>query len=482
VLRAVGVVAIASGALLIAGALPAFASPGLSASGTGTVISQTSPLFNPPFNQPEGVAVVNGTSYVTNPSDHAVDMYSSASPFVSSISLSGSSPFPYAIVASPDGSHLYVTDNNVAGSVFDISTATNTLVNTFPVVGSPIAITVSPDGATFYVISNSDSLIYSYATSDGTFHGQSLPDGRYETAFYVMASPDGTKLYETMRDPMPPMTSGGLRVLSTVGLVEIGHADLPNASGLGQSPDGSRIWVGSTDAASQSVIAEFNPDGSFSGNSVPVSTRPESFIVSHDGNWIYSVSRSTGLLDVVDTSALTDTATSLVAGDGNGIALSDDGLRLYSTNSLAGMVNVMSIAKLTLTSPATVASGATSTTFTAQITDGTSPIADYTTNTVTFDVLNASNTVVATGTVSPDAAGAASASLDLSTLPAASYSVRATLDPIAGSVVVTAAGLTVSAPTLAATGTDTTIPMVVSALLLVGGAMALVVARRRRRV
>ena len=479
-MRALGVVAVASGALLLGGALPAFANPGLTASGTGSVMSSAPSLVNPPSNQPQGVVVANGTTYVSNASDHSVDMYDASGAFVSAIPLSGASPYPEGIVASSDGSLLYAVDGNSTGSVFVIATSSNTLVHTFPVVGSPFTIALSPDDATFYVISNNDALVYAYATSDGSAVGHSTSDSLYETAFHVMASADGTKLYETMRDPVPPLTTGGLRILSATDLSEIGHVDLANASGLGQSLDGSKVWVGSTDSAFESVVAEFDPSGTFTGRSVAVDSEPENLIVSRDGKSIYAVSRSSGTLDYVDTTSFNSSSTGLAAGDGDGLALSADGLRLYSTNASGEEVKVISIAKLTLTSPASVTPGTGATVFSAQITDGTSPIADYTTNTVKFEVINSSNTVVASGTVNPDSSGAASASLDLSALPVGTYSVRATLDPVAGLVVVTAPGFKVAAAELAATGTEASIPFGLAALLLASGAAALVIQRRRR--
>ena len=481
-LRALGVVSIASGALLLAGALPAFANPGLTASGTGSVMSAAPSLVNPPDDNPLGVAVANGTTYVSNTATHSVDMYNASGAFVSAIALASvasPSPFPEAIAASSDGSHLYVVDGNASGSVFVISTASNTLIHTFPVVGEPFTIALSPDDATFYVISNNDALVYAYATSDGSSVGHSTTDGLYETAFHVMASADGTKVYETMRDPVPPLMTGGLRILNASDLSEIGHVDLYSASGLGQSLDGSQVWVGSTQPSSESVIAEYDPSGTYTGRSVAVDSEPENFIVSPDGKSIYAATRGTGEIDYVDTASFNSSSTGLASGDGDGLAISADGLRLYSTNASGEEVKVISIARLTLTSPASVTPGTGATTFSAQITDGTSPIADYTTNTVKFDVIDASNAVVATGTVNPDSSGAASASLDLSALPVGTYSVRATLDPVAGLVVVTAPGFKVSAAELAATGTDAALPTGLAALMLLGGAAALLLGRRR---
>jgi LPXTG-motif cell wall-anchored protein len=482
VFSALAIASLASGALLLSAALPAAATPGLTASGTGTVMSQLLAFSVPGGSQPEGVVIVAGITYVPNPLTHSVAKFDALGLYLGDIPLPGPSPYPSSIVASPDGSHLFVTDINGVGTVDSIDIATVT-VTPFPVATAPGQITLSPDGSTFYVVSNSDGLVHAYATSDGHAVGSAFPDGRYATSNRVMVSPDGTKVYQTMRDPAGAFTTGGIRILNAAGLVEIGHTDLLNADGLAESADGSKIWVGSTDAAFQSVVAEFDADGTFTGRSVAVGSGPHSLIVSADGKWIYVAGSSGNTLDVIDTSDFSDfrdTVTPLVIGSTQ-LALSADGLRLYGANRNSGMVGVVSIAKLTLTSPASVTPATGATTFSAQITDGTSPIADYTTNTVKFDVLDSSNAVVATETVAPNSSGHASVSLDLSNLAIGTYSVRATLDPIAGSVVVTAAGLSVSAVALAATGTQPVVPTLIGVLLLLVGAASLV-ARRRRTV
>jgi len=478
VFSALALASLASGALLLSAVLPAAANPGLSASGTGTVMTQLSDLTAPTSNSPQGVAVASGVTYVSNPPTHSVLKFDSAGSYLGEIALPGASPFPTAMVASSDGSKVYVCDDNATGLVFTITTATDA-VTSFSVATQPFAITLSPDNAIVYLISNSDSLVYAYDASTGSSLGHSVSDGLYATATHVLASPDGTKVYESLRDPIPApgQTTGGLRVLNASDLSEIDHADLPNAGGLAESADGSRVWVGSTDSANQSVVAEYDPVGTFV-TSVAVSPSPNDLILSPDHRWLYVAAFSNGLLDVIDTASFTDTATAMTIGDGRELAISSDGLRLYSASSTSA-TKVISIAKLTLTSPASVPPGTGPTAFSAQITDGGATLADYTTNTVKFDILDSSNMVVATATVAPNAAGAASASIDLSALPAGTYSVRATLDPIDGTVVVTAAGFRISAAALAATGTEPVVPTVIGLLLLVAGSVALVARRRR---
>jgi len=476
---ALALASLASGAVLLTAALPAVASPGLSASGIGTVMSQATALSVPGSSQPEGAVVVGGTLYVANPPTHGVSKFDSAGNYLGDIALPGGAPYPNSIVASPDGTHLFVTDLSGAGSADSIVIATSTVTN-FPVVGQPGEIAISPDGSTIYVVSNGDALVHAYATSDGHSTGNATTDSLYSTSNRVMASADGTKVYQTMRDPVGALTTGGLRILDASDLSEIGHVDLLNADGLGQSADGSQIWVGTTDAAFQSAVAEFDANGTFTGRSVAVGQGPHDLKLSADGRWIYVAGNSGDTLDVIDTTDFSDTSTGLIVGSAQ-LALSTDGLRLYGADRNNGHIEVVSIAKLTLTSPASVTPGTGLTTFSAQITDGTTPIADYTTNTVQFDILDSTNAVVATGTVAPNSSGHASAAINLSALPLGTYSVRATLDPIAGTVVVTAAGFTVAkaAATLAATGTQPVLPTAIGLLLLLLGAAALVARRRR---
>jgi hypothetical protein len=139
-----------------------------------------------------------------------------------------------------------------------------------------------------------------------------------------------------------------------------------------------------------------------------------------------------------------------------------------------------SIAQVTLTGPAGIVPGAAPVTFNVQIADGETPVGDYSAETVKFEVLDSSSTVMTTSVVSPDTSGAASATVDLSALPSGTYSVRATLDPPAGAAVVaTATGFSISAAALAATGIDTLVPTGVALLLMVVGAAALLLVRRR---
>src|SRR3954467_11884427 len=106
-------------------------------------MTQLTDLTGPTSNSPQGVAVANGTTYVSNPPTHSVLKFNSAGTYLGEIPLPGGSPFPYTMVASSDGSKVYVCENSATGAVFTITTATDA-VTSFSVAASPFAITLSP--------------------------------------------------------------------------------------------------------------------------------------------------------------------------------------------------------------------------------------------------------------------------------------------------------------------------------------------------
>jgi YVTN family beta-propeller protein len=85
--------------------------------------------------------------YVTNMLDGSVSVISTATNAVIATILVGGSP--YGIVVNPAGTLVYVATQT--GTIAVISTATQTLVGTIPVAGATRSVGVSPDGTRLYV-------------------------------------------------------------------------------------------------------------------------------------------------------------------------------------------------------------------------------------------------------------------------------------------------------------------------------------------
>ena len=78
-----------------------------------------------------------------------------------------------------------------------IDTATNTVVATVPVGGTPYAVAVSPDGSLAYVTNAASATVSVIATSTNTVIGDPIPLGGSDTNLGVAVSPDGSKIYAT---------------------------------------------------------------------------------------------------------------------------------------------------------------------------------------------------------------------------------------------------------------------------------------------
>ena len=156
-----------------------------------------------------------------------------------------------ALTISPDGSRLYVVDQSL-DRLLVIDTATNSVSTTVTVGDQPLGAAISPDGSTIYVTNFTDSTvsIVDTATNSVTatiglgFGGTNGngPDG-------VTASPDGKFVYVANR------TTGNITVIdaatnSTVGIFSNGS----QTSGVSLSPDGTHLYA-SSQGASDKVTA-----------------------------------------------------------------------------------------------------------------------------------------------------------------------------------------------------------------------------------
>jgi len=468
--------------LAVGGSLSASAFPGISASSTGTILTPLTPFSPGPTTSPTGVVTTGSLVYVSDPANNTIDVYSLGGTLSSSIVLTLCAQ-PSSLAISPDGATLYAVcgPTNTVDSI-DLAGPTETV---FPVANQPRGIVLSPDGSFFYLLSNSDAQVHKYdASTPGAEIIASVTNGLYATPFHIAVSSDGATVYVTYRDHSGPATSGGLRILRASDLFETTHVDIASAQGLALEANGD-VVVGS-DTGSSGPVVELSPAGTLTGRSTALAgySRAEVLLTSPDGSTVYAYEAASGQLYAIDLA--TFTAGALIGPIGNTaqMAVTPDGLHLYAAGgSLGSTHNVypFAVARLTLTGPATIVAGTGPTTFDAQIADGRTPVGDYSSGSVLFEILDSSNAVVASAAGIPSSTtGDVSKSIDLSGLPAGSYSVRATLDPIAGSVVVTASGFTISKATaLAATGTDTTLPMGVGIVMLLGGILMTAVSRRQ---
>jgi DNA-binding beta-propeller fold protein YncE len=479
--------------LLALGSLPAIAAPTLSASGFGAIATAMPGFMFAPYPnavEPVDLVATSAEVYVSDSGNDNVEIFDPDGTPVTEIGV----PTPSSVGSSSDGSTVYVLSASTS-SVARVATASDTALSDIDITGvaGPRDMSVSPTGP-LYIISNSSTQLYGFKADgdpvgDGTpGSGQSTNNGLYSTPWHALGSLDGSKIYMTERDPAGAHASGGLRVIDSslaANAPDLADTDIPGATGLAQTPDG-HIYVGSQ---ATGTVVELTAAGALTGRSVSVGGSPDILVPSPDGKFLYVDNRAAGQFSIVDLATFTDSGAIGTVGSGNGLAVSPDGYNLYATSTPTGTVHHYALANVGLTAPATVTPGTGVTTFHTEVSDGQSPLGDYSGDTMTVDILDSTNAVVATGQLAPDAAtGVADVPVDLSALPAGTYSVRATLDPAAGVVVVTASGFTVASAAsgavttpagLAATGTSDGPGLWSGIGLLLAGAALLVVRRFR---
>ncbi len=151
---------------------------------------------------------------------------------------------PQAMAMSPDGERIYVI-NDIGDTISVVSTATNTVVDTWPssLVGiRPRAVTVSPDSRVVYVVSNLNpgGLIAIDVASRSRVATVAHNRG---ASFGVAASPDGTRVYvmATASDTLVVYGTSPYRVIATkpLGL----ENSLLRGDALSLSPDGRYLYL-----------------------------------------------------------------------------------------------------------------------------------------------------------------------------------------------------------------------------------------------
>jgi YVTN family beta-propeller protein len=109
----------------------------------------------PGLSTPESVAISpdGKKAYIANTGNGTVGVIDAATDTVTdTVPIGDASTEPVSVAVSPDGAHVYVAD--IAGSVDEIDTATDTVGTGLGVSGNPVSVAVSPGGNLVYVALN----------------------------------------------------------------------------------------------------------------------------------------------------------------------------------------------------------------------------------------------------------------------------------------------------------------------------------------
>jgi len=247
---------------------------------------------------------------------------------------------PYGIVASSDGSALYVT-NAGTNTVSVIETATNAVGASITVGLYPHGLAIAPNGANLYVANTGPDTGPDHSPGPGASNTVSVIDvatgGVTQTIdvgqapYAVTVSPDSSTVYVSCRD--------GIYAISAASGEVIGRQWVPGARGLAVSPDGSSLFATQPEANAVTVL---DPVHGFVRETIKVGLLPWNVSFSPDGSSAYVTNADADTVSVINTSTHVVTQTLTVGHIPTGV--STDGSSVWVANNTSGTLSVIDIA------------------------------------------------------------------------------------------------------------------------------------------
>ena len=256
---------------------------------------------------------------------------------VETISLGGPAG---EVATSPDGNYVYVL---LADSIKVISKLHH-VVATYPTGAHPKHMIVSFDATRIYV-TGYDGTVSIISTVDNSVQTFVLNRSTDE-----IVSPDGNYIYLAHSGTVEGTRSSWISVVTadgaTVAVVPVHR----HATGLGVSPDGSRLYVATRQSSSyldwRGSISVIDTETYRVVDSIAVELAPDTVTVSRDGTRLYATHYHKNSISIIDLE--THAVTRRVLRDGPiDLALSPDGAIAYVTllHSLAVIDAAANVAK-----------------------------------------------------------------------------------------------------------------------------------------
>ncbi|HEX6563495.1 MAG TPA: YncE family protein [Chthoniobacterales bacterium] len=303
-------------------------------------------------NNPGAVVVSpnNAYVYVANFDDNTVSVINATTNAV--IATIGAGTRPDSVAVTPDGSALYVADD-FSGKATVINTGTDTKITSVPVRASPLSLAVSPDGTSVFACFYSGIKVIDTKNHRIT---ATIPLNISIAPIQVLFNPDNKLAYALCYDGFGPGPNqdklGGILQIKTQTLrkTRLLWKQLPNATSVAASPDGSKLYIVDFvdnvptphadlvifDTASQQIQTTVSLDPSLG---------PRASAITPDGKYLYLTANFDRVL-MFDTATNTVDASISLAGAW-AIAISPNGNYAYvvstGPNGNPGSVTVIDI-------------------------------------------------------------------------------------------------------------------------------------------
>ena len=234
---------------------------------------------------------------------------------------------PDGVVASPDGTKVYITYYGAINSraISVINTSTNTIEKTIdlgPGYGGD-GIDISPDGSKLYFstygLTALEDTVFVVNTSKYNVIAKIPVNSGAEG---IVVSPDGSKVFVSSSDSIKVINTATNTVASTIKVPAI------SLEGLAISPDGNKVYA--TDLASNFIMVIDALKNSFI-TKIPngAAKSAAGLVVSNDGSKMYVANIGDSTVSVINTATNTLSSTINVGKSPYGIAITPDGSKVY---------------------------------------------------------------------------------------------------------------------------------------------------------
>jgi YVTN family beta-propeller protein len=301
---------------------------------------------------PEGVAISpDGRKAYVATRSALVSLINTANDFVLGSPSTGEQA--HAVIAGPSGRWVYVANGSMGISVLDAATATKTDIVPVMVSGvavnagggatlNPQGLAVSPDGRHLFVSDNEGGgmvVVIDIATKTTV---TSFSEGPDWMPLGIAVHPDGQGAYFAFTDTVSNV--GVVRVFDTVTMTPTAISIPVGArpTGVAVTPDGAKVYVSNNLDNSVSVI---DSGTNLVSATVSAGLAPAGLAVSPDNSRVYVVNKLDNTVSVIAVASDAVVGTVTVGSGPESIAISPDGRRAYVTNAGGGTVTELSTDK-----------------------------------------------------------------------------------------------------------------------------------------
>ena len=266
-------------------------------------------------------------AYITNTDSNTVSIIDTTTNTVTATVNVGS--YPFGVAVNPVGTKIYVP-NEGSNDVSIIDTATNTVTATVKVGFGPHGAAVNPEGTKVYVTNYGDNNVSVIDTATNTVTATVNVGGNPQG---VAVTPDGTKLYVVNYwDSTVSVIDTATNIVTAT--VPVGY----DPNGVAVNPEGTKVYVTTSGDSTVSVI---DTTTNTVTATVPVGRSPFGVAFTPDGKKVYVTNQNDGSVSVIDTATNNVIATVNVGSNPFGIAVNPEGTKIYVANGNSNNVSVI---------------------------------------------------------------------------------------------------------------------------------------------